>query len=150
PNEPPTWTVLAKENLLLRELGKDWVECVDLWFRLEEKLGYGVMTGTRNALPSIGICPEEWGKFIMKTRGSVRNYETQPIIADSAEFGLAFMKWWHAMQPEDRQSAEAMPSPIYGLPDGAWAPLLKAGPNGLISVLTMAVWWGQAILSRSS
>ena len=53
------------------------------------------------------------------------------------------------MQPDDRQSADAMPLAVYALPDGAWNPLLKAGPSGLISLLTLSVWWGQALLART-
>lgn len=47
PEEPPVWALLAKDNLLTRDLGIDWVECVDLWFQIEGKLGYGVVSGTK-------------------------------------------------------------------------------------------------------
>lgn len=47
PEEPPVWALLAKDNLLTRDLGVDWIKCVDLWFQIEGKLGYGVVSGTR-------------------------------------------------------------------------------------------------------
>lgn len=85
----------------------------------------------------------------MKARGGVRKYDAQPSISDSAEYGIVMVKWWHAMQPDNRQSADAMPEATYVLPDGAWHSLLKAGPNGLISLLTLSAWWGQAMLART-
>jgi hypothetical protein len=30
-----------------------------------------------------------------------------------------------------------------------WVPLRKGGPNGLISILTLLVWWGQALAKQS-
>ena len=54
------------------------------------------------------------------------------------------------MQPTDRQSSEVMPSPTYSnMPQGAWDPLLKAGPNGLISLMTLSSWWGRGLLART-
>ena len=53
PDEPPTWAILAKENLLTRDLGVNWVECVDLWFQIEAKLGYGLLLRTKVSLPQI-------------------------------------------------------------------------------------------------
>lgn len=51
PTGPPPWISLAKGHLLSRELGEDWVACVDTWFALEEKLGFGDITGTKVSQP---------------------------------------------------------------------------------------------------
>ena len=54
------------------------------------------------------------------------------------------------MQPDFRQSAGETPTPIYDVEDGSvWDPLRRSGPNGLISVMTLLVWWGQALLDRT-
>jgi len=47
PQEPPEWTRLAKEYLLTRDLGSEWLECVNAWLELEAQLGYGNTTGTK-------------------------------------------------------------------------------------------------------
>ena len=58
------------------------------------------------------------------------------------------------MQPEFRQSPQGMPRPIFSSPTAAdpkeaWSPLRRAGPNGLVSVLTLIVWWGQSLTART-
>ena len=58
------------------------------------------------------------------------------------------------MQPEFRQSPQGMPHPIFSSPTAAdpkeaWSPLRRAGPNGLVSVLTLIVWWGQSLTGRT-
>lgn len=54
------------------------------------------------------------------------------------------------MQPPFRRGEGATPKAIYDVEDGTvWDPLRKSGPNGLVSVLTLLVWWGQAIQDRS-
>lgn len=47
PTGPPVWITLAKGHLLSRDLGEDWRMCVDAWFALEEKLGFGDVPGTK-------------------------------------------------------------------------------------------------------
>lgn len=80
----------------------------------------------------------------------MRRYNDIPFIADSAELGIAIVKWWHEMQPDFRKSDTEMPSPIYVTSDDSlWSPLRKGGPSGLISVLTLVAWWGQALLDRN-
>ncbi|KAF8170965.1 hypothetical protein BJ912DRAFT_816418, partial [Pholiota molesta] len=86
--------------------------------------------------------PDEWTKWVAKSRSGNRRYDAIPLIADSAEFGVAVVKWWHAMQPEFRQSADDMPSPSYvASNDSLWDALKRSGPNGLVSVMTLVVWW---------
>lgn len=54
------------------------------------------------------------------------------------------------MQPEFRKGAGNAPLPIYSVEDGSlWDPLRKSGPNGLVSVMTLLVWWGRALLDRT-
>lgn len=31
-----------------------------------------------------------------------------------------------------------------------WAPLAKGGPNGMVSLLTLMVWWGRALRNRTT
>ena len=53
------------------------------------------------------------------------------------------------MQPEARRSDTGMPKPFYDIGTEAWTPLLRSGPSGVISVLTLIVWWGHALHARS-
>ena len=105
------------------------------------------------ALPAIALRPEEWSKWTAKARGRERPYQDPPKIADPAEFGTAFVKWWNAMQPAFRQSPDGMPQAFYSPPatDGknAWAQLQRAGPNGLVTVMVLLFWWGTSLETRS-
>ena len=167
PQAPPEWTRLAREHLVTRDLGPEWQECVNSWLELEARLGYGTMTGTKvcrsdsfldhcsnnciqNALPAVDLRPEEWNKWVNKSWNGQRKYEAAPTISDSAEFGIALTKWWHGMQPDFRKSEHDMPLSTYTASTPImWDPLRKAGPNGMVSVLTMAVWWGQSLVART-
>ena len=54
------------------------------------------------------------------------------------------------MQPDFHKSEHDMPLSTYtALTLIIWDPLQKAGPNGMVSVLTMAVWWGQSLVART-
>jgi len=53
------------------------------------------------------------------------------------------------MQPDARKSDTELPNSLYSLDADAWSPLLRAGPNGLVSVLTLVVWWGHALQART-
>jgi hypothetical protein len=99
------------------------------------------------ALPAIASRPEEWSKWVVKTHEGERPYQDPPSIADPAEFGLAFIKWWNAMQLAFRQAAEGMPQALYTTPaTDAWE---RAGPNGLVIVVTLLFWWGKALSTQS-
>ena len=88
-----------------------------------------------------------------KSCGGVRNYQSIPSIDDAAEFGIAIQGWWNSIQPSFRKSdPTGVPSAIYSCPTGdqnAWVSLRKGGPNGLISLLTLLLWWGQALAKQS-
>ena len=87
-----------------------------------------------------------------KSRQGERVYQHTPTIEDPAEFGLAIVKWWNAMQPDFRHSDAGMPKPVYSTDTSTgkdWALLRRAGPNGLVSMLTLLAWWGQSLQSRT-
>ena len=74
------------------------------------------------------------------------------MIVDAAEFGIALQGWWSSIQPSFRKSDTGIPTAVYSCPTGdqhAWASLRKGGPNGLISLLTLLLWWGQALTKQS-
>lgn len=89
--------------------------------------------------------PAEWGKWIAKGSKGVRPYSSTPVIGDPLEFGVAIMKWWHVIQPAFRHGDGLSPMAIYDTDEAGdvWTGLRKGGPNGLISLLTLLVWWGQ-------
>jgi hypothetical protein len=167
PSLVPNWAIAAKKYLLGTDLGAEWAGCVQGWLELEETLGYGSVSGSKvctymfrfskilidvsqAALPAVASRPEEWSKWVVKTRGGDRPYQDPPTITDAAEFGHAFIKWWNAMQPVFRQAAEGMPRPLYTPPaTDSWASLQRAGPNGLVTVVTLLFWWGKALTTRS-
>lgn len=96
--------------------------------------------------------PQEWASWTSKSRGGVRNYQCTPSIVDAAEFGIAIQGWWNSIQPSFRKSDTGIPTTIYSSPTGdkhTWASLRKGGPNGLISLLTLLLWWGQALAKQS-
>lgn len=54
------------------------------------------------------------------------------------------------MQPAFRRGVGNIPAAIYDTDDvSLWDPLRKSGANGLVSVMTLMVWWGQALLDRT-
>jgi hypothetical protein len=65
---------------------------------------------------------------------------------------MAVKGWWNSIQPSFRKSDTGTPTAVYSCPTGdqnAWASLRKGGPNGLISLLTLLLWWGQALAKRT-
>lgn len=91
----------------------------------------------------------EWSQWATKSKHGARRYEAIPFIADSAEFGIAVAKWWNEMQPASRRG-DVSPVAVHDTGDGSlWDPLRRSGPNGLVSVMTLLVWWGQALLDRT-
>lgn len=106
----------------------------------------------QGSLPLSGR-PEEWTKWTTKSRGGVRAYDKIPAIDDPADIGIAIVNWWASMQPPFRASDQHLPLPIYsdGDADGdPWAALRKSGPNGLISLIMLMAWWGNAASVQQS
>jgi len=89
--------------------------------------------------------PAEWGKWIAKTSKGVWPYLSTLVIGDPLEFGMAVVKWWHSIQPDFHHGDALSPIAIYDVHElgDVWAGLQKGGPNGLVSLLTLLVWWGQ-------
>lgn len=106
-----------------------------------------VLTRYQGGLRSSKIRPVEWTKWTSKGRGSQRPYSSTPTIDIPAEFGHAVLNWWIDIQPEFRQGTGERPPAVYdtgpATSTDVWAPLRKGGPNGLVCVLTILVWWGQ-------
>ncbi|KAF8069151.1 hypothetical protein FPV67DRAFT_1669174 [Lyophyllum atratum] len=149
--ERPAWAVAAEAHLTTRDLGDGWAKCVSAWKAFEDAMG----PNAKGALPSAKTRPEEWTKWVAKGRQGVRAYHATPTIQDPLDFGYAVMAWWKSMQPAFRQSSELMPKPVYDPPEldvsnvDEWAALRKGGPNGVVSVLTVLVWWGQCLRTGS-
>lgn len=72
-----------------------------------------------------------------------------PTIVDSAEFGAVILKWWHSMQPKDRLLEDGALSPLNSDSVSSnvalWSLLAKAGPNSIVSLIMLMVWWGCVI-----
>jgi hypothetical protein len=50
PSATPEWVIASQDHLLKSDLGKDWTACVQAWFELEQKLGYGSQAGSKVCL----------------------------------------------------------------------------------------------------
>jgi hypothetical protein len=73
-----------------------------------------------------------------------------PVLIDPAEFGISLQKWWCDIQPAFRKSNSGMPAAVFMNPTPSnntddWKELRKGGPNGLIVLITMLLWWGQGL-----
>ncbi|KAG6827998.1 hypothetical protein H0H92_009727 [Tricholoma furcatifolium] len=138
----PDWMIAAREHFTTQDLGETWKSCVAAWERFEEVLDYHCGKG----LPGAKDRPEEWTTWVSKSH---RMYSRTPVIAEPMEFGLATAKWWKGIQPKVRQTSPAtLPVPIIHCPatkEDMWASLRKGGPNGMLIVMTLLVWWGQRL-----
>lgn len=143
----PLWMMQARAHLTTRDLGAEWTACVAAWVRLEGLLNYG--GASKSSLPATKLRPDEWSKWIRKGHSGLRCYESTPVITNPEDFGTAVVKWWNAIQPPVRRGSDQLPKAIYKNPDDVegdiWSFLRKGGPNGLISILTPLVWWGQSV-----
>ncbi|KAF9463118.1 hypothetical protein BDZ94DRAFT_1142627, partial [Collybia nuda] len=136
----PAWLIAAEAYLTTHNFGIEWTECIKVWRAFEVCLGYS----NKKPMPSINLRPEEWTAWIAKGRNGSRAYDQIPHITSPLEFGMAVMKWWCAMQPSFRQSAGSpMPLPVYDDPvdSNCWETLKRGGPNGVVSVMTLLLWW---------
>ncbi|KAG6824395.1 hypothetical protein H0H92_007022 [Tricholoma furcatifolium] len=140
----PAWRIAAEAHLMLTDYGAEWENCVKAWIAVENTI---TSAGSRSGLPA-KLRPDEWQKWIARSSQGSRSYEACPVIDDPLEFGYAMMAWWKQLQPEFRASLDnVLPHPIYELPvEGTdpWATLRKGGPNGLVAVMTLLLWWRQA------
>ncbi|KAJ3525220.1 hypothetical protein NMY22_g10666 [Coprinellus aureogranulatus] len=140
---PPDWFDPACKFLRADgRLGQEWDQLVDMWIEFEKAMGYGAPG--KGSLP-VAKRPEEWKDWAAKTKKGVRPYDRIPFILEPAEFGIVLTGWWHSLQPPFRVSDNIFPNPVYSetaVQGDVWAPIRKAGPNGLVSVVTMMRWWG--------
>ncbi|KAF8879746.1 hypothetical protein BD779DRAFT_1676284 [Infundibulicybe gibba] len=146
--ETPDWMTEAQKYLVGLGLGNEWNLCVDMWERLELVMEYGAKT--KGGLPEVKMRPAEWSKWTSKGRNGVRAYNLSPELVqqlDVDDFGVAFTKWWHRMQPPFRHGNDFLPVaayiPVEDVGRDVWEGLRKGGPNGLVTVITMLGWWGR-------
>ncbi|KAJ2926544.1 hypothetical protein H1R20_g10550, partial [Candolleomyces eurysporus] len=123
-NEEPTWFAPALAHLKRTDLGAGWIILLEKWVEYERSRGWKSGKG----LPAKGR-PEEWSQWAAKARRGIRNYENIPKINDPNDLGIAVVKWVQSFHPSD-----------FG----------KTGPHGVVSLLTLMVWWGTAALTPSS
>ncbi|TFK18744.1 hypothetical protein FA15DRAFT_709605 [Coprinopsis marcescibilis] len=96
--------------------------------------------------------PEEWAKWMGKSGKGARNHEDPPFVQDPVELGTAVVRWWKMIQPSFRENPTGvMPAQIYtagGTAKEEWAAVCKSGPNGLLSVMMLLLWWGRTVANR--
>ncbi|KAG6809670.1 hypothetical protein H0H92_015235 [Tricholoma furcatifolium] len=144
----PAWRIAAEAHLTLTDYGADWDNCVKAWSAVEDTI---TSAGSRSGLPAKSR-PDEWQKWIARSTQGTRSYASCPVIDDPLEFGYAVMAWWKQLQPDFRSSSDVLPLPVYDPPvEGTdpWATLRKGGPNGLVAIMTLLLWWRQAFARRS-
>ncbi|KAF8870161.1 hypothetical protein BD779DRAFT_1681390 [Infundibulicybe gibba] len=142
PTETPEWMTEAREYLVGLDLGDEWKSCVDTWAKLETMVEYS--TKTKGVLPEAKTRPEEWSRWTSKGCGSVRLYNLSPELVrslDVDDFGAAFIKWWHRMQPPFRQGNGLLPVATYSPTKIALETFGNA--CGREGQMTMLGWWGR-------
>ncbi|KAF6745137.1 hypothetical protein DFP72DRAFT_1077736 [Ephemerocybe angulata] len=144
-DSPPDWFNNAVSDLLKDDLGKDWSDLVQKWTKLESLLGFG--KSAKGPLP-VKLRPEEWVQWTHKGKQGLRFHDKPPFVADPLEFGIAIRKWWVSIQPAFRGPSDGpMPLPVYSTAAStiqSWSEVRKSGPNGLLSLLMLLLWWGRA------
>ncbi|KAG6807484.1 hypothetical protein H0H92_007312 [Tricholoma furcatifolium] len=149
PEARPAWRIAAEAHLMLTDYGAEWENCVKAWIAVENTI---TSAGSRSGLPA-KLQPDEWQKWIARSSQGSSSYEACPVIDDPLEFGYAVMAWWKQLQPDFRASPDdVLPRPIYELPvEGTdpWVTLRKGGPNGLVAMMTLLLWWRQALGRRT-
>lgn len=71
--------------------------------------------------------PAEWRAWA----SAARSHEKPPSFDDPEDFGIAVNAWWTSMKAERLGTHDA------------WAKIRKSGPNGLVSLLILLLWWGR-------
>jgi hypothetical protein len=67
---------------------------------------------------------------------------------------MAVTSWWNDIQPGFRKTEGPLPADTVIPPEGesrddVWSGLRKGGPNGMVAVLTLLVWWGRIAKKRN-
>ncbi|KAJ2924243.1 hypothetical protein H1R20_g12850, partial [Candolleomyces eurysporus] len=122
--EEPSWFAPTYKYLKNSSLGQEWDSLVEKWAGYEQMKGWKSGKG----LPAKGR-PEEWSQWTSKARHGARNYKSTPNVEDPNELGIYIGKWVATFNDAD-----------FG----------RTGPNGVVSLLTMMVWWGIPALTPSS
>lgn len=84
-------------------------------------------------MPLCNLRPAEW-----KTWTGRRAHDKPPTFDDPEDFGIAVNAWWSSMKgvgSSEHDSREKM---------------RKSGPNGLVSLLLLLLWWGREALKGPS
>ncbi|EMD32483.1 hypothetical protein CERSUDRAFT_77484 [Gelatoporia subvermispora B] len=89
--------------------------------------------------------PEELTKWFT----SGRNYKKLPTVQNTKTYGISWLAWWRALQPQWRASSIApssssLPPAIYEDPSNDWKTLKKCRPTGFVILLVGLALWAQA------
>ncbi|KAF9490139.1 hypothetical protein BDN71DRAFT_1400516, partial [Pleurotus eryngii] len=139
----PEWFPRALELFKSIE-GEAWQGAIELWASMERQAAFGgdkpPRFGTDKRPPQIA----RWFSY-------GRLYTTDPPIPDMEEYESSVQAWWTFLQPTWCTSSRPLPLPTYSPPPGSdWAKLQLSGPNGLLLVMMLFVWWGRALKLKPS
>ncbi|THU95289.1 hypothetical protein K435DRAFT_666642, partial [Dendrothele bispora CBS 962.96] len=122
------------------DLGGEYRLLVTRWVELARSHGW---KNSRQRLPTSGR-PDELKKWIQS--GRYRTKQTAPKINPTSlpAFVEQVWQWWILMQPTWRHLAKGgRPVPLDELVNvGSLQSLDISGPNGWLSILACAKWWG--------
>lgn len=150
----PPWFVEARDYMKGAALGEEWQSLVDSWISLEEILFYGKGCKVRSLCVLFTVSqalikfqptlpcksrPREWAEWNQQVSKGARQLNSPPFIKDPQEFGVAVTRWWTFLKSNKQEGARE-----------PWVKLMKAGKNGLLSLLLQMLWWGQAALPGPS
>ncbi|KAJ7488209.1 hypothetical protein FB451DRAFT_1025494 [Mycena latifolia] len=108
-------------------MGGDWAALADLWWRLEESMGF---VSTTKCLPT-ALRLKQVSLWVKNTR-----IGTPALIVET--FSAEWRAWWRKINPEWRRAEDGA---LKKEGDGPWDALRCPGQNGFLNVLVCLKWW---------
>ncbi|TDL14370.1 hypothetical protein BD410DRAFT_690423, partial [Rickenella mellea] len=141
----PEWLVNALAFIIKQDVkGVVWEAVINMWVELERRLGFPT---TDASDPASRLDTKHRPAQVSTWIRSGRPYNKVPPIADPAEYGNSWRKWWKGLQPKWRDAGVDWPlrDGIAGT-EGAWTGekwpgVAKGGKNGFHIVIVTLVWW---------
>lgn len=118
------------------EWGTPWEHCAAAFLDLEQAAGFEMKS---YQLPKSTKRPAALAQWIQSKRVTSGPVWDGLSVGDVSEFAGIWWEWWRAIQPAGRTTSESGSlSRVDGLD---WKRLHKSGPNGLLLVLVVLVFW---------
>jgi len=131
----PSWFTSAMGMMENKDLGSSWNQLLKAWAAFEAKSDF---KESKKKL-SMANRPNAVKAWIQQAWSPAWN----PLISDTAAYGLEFKKWWSALQPGWRKSCSR--EILFSKVVGDWEVLHRLGLNGILSVVAGLFFWRVAL-----